>query len=98
MKFFDAVPFPSAISATSAGWLVVGKSRMVLLDRDFKTRKSYLPTERFANPETPGKFDQCVAANGKTFNSKSDANMRMVQMRENRIETVAVEDFEQQMK
>ena len=98
MESFDAVPFPSAISATSDGWLVVGRSRMVLLDRDFKIRKSYLPTERFANLETPGKFDQCVAANGKTFNSKSDANMRMVQMRENRIETVAVEDFEQQMK
>ncbi len=87
VKFFDAVPIPRGISATSDGWLVVSSSRMALLDRDFKIQKTYLSTERFTSFEDYGKFDQCITADGKTSNSQSDANMRVIQMRGNRIET-----------
>ena len=86
-KSCDAIQFASGISATSDGWIVAGNSKMVLLDRDFKTRKTWLSTERFTRLENWGKFDQSVTADGKTLNSKSDANMRLIEMRENRIET-----------
>ena len=83
----DAVSLARGISPISDGWLVAGSSKMVLLGRDFKPRKTWLPTERLTSLEDCGTYDQCVLASGETTNAKSDSNMRVVQLRDNRIET-----------
>ena len=90
MKSYGSVAYARGIAATPDGWLIVGSSKMVFVGRDFKTRKTWLPTERLTSYEEFGRIDQSVSSSGETTNAKSDANMRVIQLRDNRIETKPV--------
>ena len=64
---------------------------MNLLDDNLAVRKTILSSERFENYESAGAFDQCISADGTISNKALKANLRVVQLRENRIETRGVE-------
>ena len=67
-----------------------GFNRVNLLDENFAVRKTFLSTERFENYERAGTFDQS-SADGTISNKALKGNLRVVQLRENRIETRGVE-------
>ncbi len=88
---FDSVRAAERIAATADGWLIFGFNRVNLLDDNLAVRKTILSTERFENYENAGTFDQCISADGTISNKAREANLRVVQLRENRIETRGVE-------
>ena len=88
---FDAVRAAERIAATADGWLIFGFNRVNLLDENFAVRKTFLSTEQFESYESAGTFDQCISADGTISNKAREANLRVVQLRENRIETRGVE-------
>ena len=88
---FDAVRAAQRIAAAADGWLIFSFKRVNLLDDNLAVRKTYLSTKRFENYESAGKFDQCISADGTISNKALEANLRVVQLRENRIETRGVE-------
>ena len=89
---FDAVRAAERIAATADGWFIFDFfNRVNLLDDNLAVRKTYLSTERFESYESAGTFDQCISADGTISNIALKGNLRVVQLRENRIETRGVE-------
>ena len=83
------------VMATDDGWLIAGSNRIIQFDRNLNIQKTWLPTERFESFDVAGKIDQCVEANGKLINPDAAKNLRAILLRENRIETMDIKEFEQ---
>lgn len=79
--------------ALAEGWLLVGSQRMVKYDDNWNV-VSFLTTEQSVENEIIGEFDQCVTSNGQVLAPELNANLRAIQLRGNRIETLTMDEFE----
>ena len=77
---------------------------MTEFDLNVEVKRTALPTNRVSkevhnNPVTAesyvGVFDQIITAEGRVKFEKTKANLRAVLLRENRIETLTIDEFEQ---
>ena len=83
---------PKNIIPTRDGWIVLNHSRLAEFDMEFNLVKTHIPTDRFKDLSTVAKFNQCITADGKILNPDNTENIRVIRLRENRFETVRVEE------
>lgn len=93
----DSVAVIRDVTATPDGWLVSGSQRMVEFDRSLNVRKTYLPTQRTNPDSAAGEFDQGITAEGVILQPDRKNGLRAIQLRDNRIETLTIEEFERQL-
>ncbi len=88
---YDAAWAVQGIAGTADGWFILSYNGVDVLDHNLVVRKTYRSTERFENYESVGTFDQCISADGTISNKALGGNLRVIQLRENRIETSGIE-------
>lgn len=93
----DSVAVNPDVTATPDGWLVSGSQRMVEFDRSLKVKKTYLPTQRTNPDSAAGEFDQGITAAGVILQPERKNGLHAIQLRDNRIETLTIEEFERQL-
>ncbi len=92
----DAVDSPRGVVPIPGGWLVVGPTKMVEFDLNLNVKKTYLSTKPTGPTNATGYIDQCITADGEILKSDTKSYLNAIQLRDNRFETLTVEEFERQ--
>ncbi|MFK7767420.1 MAG: hypothetical protein AB8B55_09385, partial [Mariniblastus sp.] len=81
----------------SDGWTLFGNGEVIEFDSALNKRRTCLTSSQ-ADESWIGMFDQVVTADGKIHDESNKENLRAIQLKGNRFETLTIEAFEKQSK